>query len=100
MTRIFAELAYTTRVNEECDIWSFGVVTMEYFLLIELTNQPAYIVERRDRPTISCLLANPQPRPLCDKYVASELIARWPPLPKSFSATTMEDLMPPTMVTG
>ncbi|KAJ6974581.1 LRR receptor-like serine/threonine-protein kinase [Populus alba x Populus x berolinensis] len=47
----------------------------------------------------ACLLANPQSRPTM-RQVASELIARWPPLPKSFSAITLEDLMPQTTVTG
>jgi hypothetical protein len=47
----------------------------------------------------ACLLANPQSRPTM-RQVASELIARWPPLPKSFSAVTLEDLMPQTTVTG
>jgi len=47
----------------------------------------------------ACLLANPQSRPNM-RQVASELIARWPPLPKSFSAITLEDLMPQTTVTG
>jgi hypothetical protein len=46
-----------------------------------------------------CLLGNPQSRPTM-RQVASELIARWPPLPKSFSAITLEDLMPQTTVTG
>nr|XP_034920424.1 MDIS1-interacting receptor like kinase 2-like [Populus alba] len=46
----------------------------------------------------ACLLANPQSRPTM-RQVASELIARWPPLPKSFSAITLEDLMPQTTVT-
>ncbi|KAJ6973980.1 MDIS1-interacting receptor like kinase 2-like [Populus alba x Populus x berolinensis] len=32
MTRIFAELAYTMRVNEKCDVYSFGVVTMEVIM--------------------------------------------------------------------
>ncbi|XP_011044909.1 PREDICTED: probable LRR receptor-like serine/threonine-protein kinase At4g08850 isoform X2 [Populus euphratica] len=47
----------------------------------------------------ACLLAIPQSRPTM-RQVASELIARWPPLPKSFSAITLEDLMPQTTVTG
>ncbi|XP_034920291.1 uncharacterized protein [Populus alba] len=47
----------------------------------------------------ACLLANPQSRPTM-RQVASELIARRPPLPKSFSAITLEDLMPQTTVTG
>ncbi|KAJ6877019.1 leucine-rich repeat receptor-like protein kinase [Populus alba x Populus x berolinensis] len=47
----------------------------------------------------ACLLANPQSRPTM-RQVASQLIARWPPLPKSFSAVTLEDLMPQTTVTG
>ncbi|XP_073259869.1 uncharacterized protein [Populus alba] len=46
----------------------------------------------------ACLLANPQSRPTM-RQVASKLIARWPPLPKSFSAITLEDLMPQTTVT-
>ncbi|KAI9383158.1 hypothetical protein POPTR_013G037533v4 [Populus trichocarpa] len=47
----------------------------------------------------ACLLANPQSRPTM-RQVASELISRWPPLSKSFSAITLEDLMPQTTVTG
>nr|XP_034920354.1 MDIS1-interacting receptor like kinase 2-like [Populus alba] len=47
----------------------------------------------------ACLLANPQSRPTM-RQVASKLIARCPPLPKSFSEITLEDLMPQTTVTG
>ncbi|XP_034920301.1 uncharacterized protein [Populus alba] len=47
----------------------------------------------------ACLLAIPQSRPTM-RQVASQLIARWPPLPKSFSEITLEDLMPQTAVTG
>ncbi|KAJ6974588.1 MDIS1-interacting receptor like kinase 2-like [Populus alba x Populus x berolinensis] len=47
----------------------------------------------------ACLLANPQSRPTM-RQVALQLIARWLPLPKSFSAITLEDLMPQTTVTG
>ncbi|KAI5566630.1 hypothetical protein BDE02_13G033500 [Populus trichocarpa] len=47
----------------------------------------------------ACLLANPQSRPTM-RQVASKLIARWPPLSKSFSAITLEDLMPQTTMTG
>ena len=47
----------------------------------------------------ACLLANPQSRPTM-RQVALELIARCPPLPKSFSAITLEDLMPQTTMTS
>ncbi|KAJ6877038.1 MDIS1-interacting receptor like kinase 2-like [Populus alba x Populus x berolinensis] len=132
MTRIFAELAYTMRVNEKCDVYSFGVVTMEVImgmhpgdLISSLSasacsssscsqiNQHALLKNVIDQRiplpengvaegvvsiikiAFACLLPNPQSRPTM-RQVASKLIARWPPLPKSFSAITLEDLMPQT----
>ncbi|KAJ6877007.1 MDIS1-interacting receptor like kinase 2-like [Populus alba x Populus x berolinensis] len=136
MTRIFAELAYTMRVNEKCDVYSFGVITMEvimgmhpgdlisslsasafssssfsqinqHSLLKEVIDQRIPLPENRVAEGVvsiikiafACLLANPQSRPTM-RQVASKLIARWPPLPKSFSAITLEDLMPQTTMTG
>jgi serine/threonine protein kinase len=132
MTRIFAELAYTMRVNEKCDVYSFGVVTMEvimgmhpgdlisslfassscsqinqHALLKDVIDQRIPLPENRVAEGVvsiikiafACLLANPQSRPTM-RQVASELIARWPPLPKSFSEITLEDLMPQATVTG
>ncbi|KAI5566636.1 hypothetical protein BDE02_13G033900 [Populus trichocarpa] len=133
---IAPELAYTMRVNEKCDVYSFGVLTMEvimgmhpgdlisslsasafsssscsqinqHALLKDVIDQRIPLPENRVaeglvyiiKIAFACLLANPQSRPTM-RQVASELIARWPPLPKSFSAVTLEDLMPQTTVTG
>nr|XP_034930736.1 probable leucine-rich repeat receptor-like protein kinase At1g35710 [Populus alba] len=130
------ELAYTMRVNEKCDVYNFGVVTMEVIMgrhpgdLISSLSASAFsssscsqinqhallkdvIDERIPLPengvaegvvsiikiAFACLLVDPQSRPTM-RQVASEFIGRWPPLPKSFSAMTLEDLMPQTTVTG
>ncbi|KAJ6973993.1 hypothetical protein NC653_030140 [Populus alba x Populus x berolinensis] len=108
-SRIFAELAYTMRVNEKCDVlqlWSGHNGSNNGNGIRDVIDQRIPLPENRVAEGVvyiikiafACLLANPQSRPTM-RQVASELIARWPPLPKSFSAITLEDLMPQTTVT-
>ncbi|TYI62127.1 hypothetical protein E1A91_D10G223800v1 [Gossypium mustelinum] len=111
---IAPELAYTMRADEKCDVYSFGVLTLEVLLgrhpgdLLSLTSAsmsndkqvllqdeidprlppPKNQVAKDIAPTImiavSCLNSNPQLRPTM-KQVAQALSCKSHPLPSPFS---------------
>ncbi|MBA0749815.1 hypothetical protein Gogos_003701 [Gossypium gossypioides] len=111
---IAPELAYTMRADEKCDVYSFGVLTLEVLLgrhpgdLLSSTsasmsndkqvllqdeidprlpppkNQAAKDIVPTIMIAVSCLNSNPQLRPTM-KQVAQALSCKSPPLPSPFS---------------
>jgi len=117
---VFAELAYTMRVTEKCDIYSFGIVTLEMLLgihpgdllssLSSNTGQTILLKDVLDNRlslptpqitativeavilTLRCLDTNPQNRPTMQN-VAQKLSVSKPPRPlQDFCAIMFSDL--------
>ncbi|XP_058094893.1 MDIS1-interacting receptor like kinase 2-like [Magnolia sinica] len=113
------ELAYTMRVTEKCDVYSFGVLSLELImgrhpgdlisslassggqdtLLMDVldqrlpppTPQDMKDVVRAAMLALACLHANPQSRPTM-RHLSQELSAGKGPLPEAFHTITLSRL--------
>ncbi|KDP34786.1 hypothetical protein JCGZ_10566 [Jatropha curcas] len=116
------ELAYTMAVNEKCDVYSFGVLTLEIimgihpgdlisslssFSSIEQQTLIKEVIDQRlltpqkneaegvvyfSKLAFDCLSANPQSRPTMG-HVSSKLVGKWHPLTKPFSEIKLGELL-------
>ncbi|XP_058094898.1 MDIS1-interacting receptor like kinase 2-like [Magnolia sinica] len=113
------ELAYTMRVTEKCDVYSFGVISLELImgrhpgflfsssassggqdtLLMDVLDQRLPLPVPQDRKDVvsaamlalACLRANPHSRPTM-RHVSQELSAGKDPLPEAFHKIKLSQL--------
>ena len=120
MNCVAAELAYTMRVTEKCDVFSFGVAALEVMmgrhsgeLIYSLSTSHSRsmllkdVLDQRLPPPVddvadevfltmvfalACLQEHPQSRPTM-RHVSQELSTCMPPFPVPFNTVTLSQLM-------
>ncbi|KAJ6876365.1 MDIS1-interacting receptor like kinase 2-like [Populus alba x Populus x berolinensis] len=96
------ELAYTMKVDEKCDVYSFGVLTLEVMMgkhpgdfisSLMLSASTSSSSPIGHNTVLKDVLDQRLPPPENKLAVSTELTTRWPPLPKLFSTMELEDIM-------